>query len=169
LQCAIERETALVLGSALQSQLELLRSRGFVPVRVHMDPQSAFRTLTTKFKKMVIDTGGVGDYVPKGDVQIKRIKQIVRGVKATLPWKLPPGLLKDLVVFAVSRINIRRSTENVCARVAFTGLKPDFQKELRWASVTTVKYRMVLTTAPKAGVSHALLYTLLRCDQLLGL
>ena len=54
LQCAIERETALVLGSALQSQLELLRSRGFVPVRVYMDPQSAFRTLMTKFENVVI-------------------------------------------------------------------------------------------------------------------
>jgi hypothetical protein len=74
-----------VLGSALQSQLELLRSRGFVPTIVYTDPQSAFKTLTTKFENMVIDTGGAGDYVPKADVQIKRIKQIVRGVKATLP------------------------------------------------------------------------------------
>jgi hypothetical protein len=35
---------------------------------------------------------------------------MARGVKATLPWKLPPVLLKDLVAFAVSRINIKRST-----------------------------------------------------------
>jgi len=50
-----------------------------------------------------------------------------------LPWKLPPILLKDLVAFAVSRINTRRSTaiiQNVCARVSFTGMKPNFWKEL---------------------------------------
>jgi hypothetical protein len=54
-------------------------------------------------------------------------------VKATLPWKLPPVLLRDLVAFAVSRINIKRSSavnSNVCARVRFTGIKPDYRKEL---------------------------------------
>ncbi len=98
-----------------------------------MDPQSAFRSLSTKFENVVIDTGGAGDYVPKVDIQIQRIKEIVRGVKATLPWKLPPILLRDLVAFAVSRINIKRSTavnSNVCARVRFTGIKPYYRKEL---------------------------------------
>ncbi len=50
-----------------------------------------------------------------------------------LPWKLPPFLLRDLIAFAVSRINIKRSTavsQNICVRVAFTGMRPDFQKEL---------------------------------------
>ncbi len=55
LQCKIERETQQVLGMALQAQLELLRSRGFIPTVVHMDPQSAFRTLTTQFLEVVID------------------------------------------------------------------------------------------------------------------
>jgi len=117
----------------LSNQIELLRSRGFTPIRVHVDPQSAFRSLSTKFENVVIVTGGAGDYVPKVDIQIQRIKEIVRGVKATLPWKLPPILLRDLVAFAVSRINIKRSTavnSNVCARVRFTGIKPYYRKEL---------------------------------------
>jgi hypothetical protein len=111
LQCPMERETVLVLGSA--------------------DPQSAFRLLTTKFENVVIDTGGAGDYVPKADIQIRRIKEMVRGIKAVLPWKSPPFLLKDLIAFAVSRTNIKRSTavsQNICARVAFTGVKLDFCK-----------------------------------------
>jgi hypothetical protein len=129
LQCAIERETAAVLGNALQNQLELLRSRGFVPIRVHTDPQSAFKYLMTKFEGVVIDVGGAGDYVPKVDIQIRRIKELVRGVKAGLLWRLPQVLLKDLIAFAVSRINIRRSSamsRNVCSRVLFTGIKPDY-------------------------------------------
>jgi len=73
IQSPIERETALVLGNALQNQIELLRSRGFNPIRVHADPQSAFWNLTAKFENIVIDTGGAGDYVPKVDVQIRRI------------------------------------------------------------------------------------------------
>lgn len=112
--------------------MELLRSRGFNPIRVHTDPQSAFRTLTTKFENVVIDIGGTGDYVPKADIQIRRIKEMVRGIKAVLPWRLPPFLLKDQIAFVVLRINIRRSMvvyQNVCARVSFTGMKPDFCKE----------------------------------------
>jgi len=58
MQCPIERETALVLGNTLQDQIELFRSRGFTPIRVHTDPQSAFRSLSTKFENVVIDTGG---------------------------------------------------------------------------------------------------------------
>ena len=107
LQCPVEQETALVFGNALQNQIELLRSRGFVPIRVHTDPQSAFRMLTTKFENVVIIAGGVGDYVPKADIQIRRIKEMVRGIKAVLPWKLPPLLLRDIVAFAVSRISIK--------------------------------------------------------------
>jgi hypothetical protein len=52
LQCPVERETVLVLGTALQNQIELLRCRGFVPIRVHTDPQSAFRTPTTSLKML---------------------------------------------------------------------------------------------------------------------
>jgi hypothetical protein len=38
-----------------------------VPVRVYTDPQSAFKTLTTKFENVVIDTRGAKDYVPEAD------------------------------------------------------------------------------------------------------
>ena len=61
------------------------------------------------------------------------MKEIVRGIKVVLRRKLPLVLLKDLVAFSVSRMNIRKSmalNQNVCARVSFTGMKPDFWKEL---------------------------------------
>ncbi len=82
---------------ALQAQLELLHSRGFIPTVVHMDPQSAFRTLTTQFLGIVIDIGGAGDYVSKVDTKLQRIKELYRSVKPGLPWKLPPSLVKDLL------------------------------------------------------------------------
>jgi len=50
LQECIEHESQSTLGSTLQGQLELLHSGGFVPVRVHVTPQSAFCSLTTKFE-----------------------------------------------------------------------------------------------------------------------
>jgi hypothetical protein len=59
-----------------------------------------------------------------------------RSVKAGLKWKLPPTLVKDLVAYAISRINIRRTTAinlNVCLRVLFTGIQINFRKELELA------------------------------------
>jgi hypothetical protein len=89
------------------NQIELLRSKGISPVRVHTNPQCALRLLTTKFEKVVIHTGGAVDYMPIVDIQIKRIKEMIGGIEAFLPWRLPPLLLRDLAAFSVSRINIK--------------------------------------------------------------
>ncbi len=56
-----ERESQRMLGPALQGQLELLRSKGFKPVRVHTDPKSTLRSLATKFENVEIDIGSTGD------------------------------------------------------------------------------------------------------------
>jgi hypothetical protein len=63
IQHPIECKIASVLGVALQGQLELLRSRGFVPIFVHTDPQSAFCTLSTRFENVVINVGSAQDYL----------------------------------------------------------------------------------------------------------
>jgi hypothetical protein len=49
MKCRIERESQSELGFTLQGQLNLLCSRSFVPMVVHMDPQSAFCALTGSF------------------------------------------------------------------------------------------------------------------------
>jgi hypothetical protein len=103
---------------------------------VHTDPQSSFKAIATNFENVVIDVSGAGDFVPKIDVRIRQIKEVYRSVKASLPWKLPPMMVKDLVAYAVSRINIRRITaisQNVCLRVLFTGMRVDYRKELSLA------------------------------------
>jgi hypothetical protein len=111
-------------------------SRGFIPTVVHTDPQSAFRALMGQFPEVVIDIGGAGDYVSKVDAKIRRIKELYRSVKAGLKWKLPPTLVKDLVAYAVSRINICRTMAinlNVCPRILFMGMRINYKKELEIA------------------------------------
>jgi hypothetical protein len=136
LQCKIEQETQQVLGITLQGKLELLCSRGFVPTIVHTYQLSAFCALTTQFPGVVIDVGGAGDYVSKVDAKIRHIKELYRNVKEGLPWKLPPTLVKDLVTYAASCINICCTTAlnvNVCPKVLFTGLPMNCNKELSLA------------------------------------
>ncbi len=70
-QTHIERETQTALGVALQSQLDLIHTRGFYPVHVHScDPQSAFGSIIKQFPGVVIDPSGAGDCVPKVDQRI---------------------------------------------------------------------------------------------------
>jgi hypothetical protein len=132
LQVCVERESQNVLGPNLQGQIDLLRSKGFSPVRVYVEPQSALKTLATKFEGVSVDVGGAGDFVPKVDAKISRIKERFRSVKAGLKWKIPPVLVKDLVAYVVTCINSERSVAinlNVAPKVLFTGMRMDFKKE----------------------------------------
>ena len=55
---------------------------------------------------------------------------------AGLPWEPPRQLIKDLITYVASRINIHRTTalgENICPRVLFTGVPVDYKKELQLA------------------------------------
>jgi hypothetical protein len=133
LQCGIENESCMSLGMALQGQLALLRTRGFVPTVVYTDQHSSFRSMTQDFPGVEIDIGGAGDYVAKVDAKIRRIKETYRSVKSGLMWDLPRSLIGDLVAYAVSRMNIRRTNalaESICPRVLFTGIPVDYKKEL---------------------------------------
>eukprot|EP00392_Amoebophrya_sp_AT5.2_P019502 g20358.t1 len=67
------------------------------------------------------------------DAKIRRLKESIRSVHAGLPWILPQIFVKDLMEYAVSRYNLRQSASSgktVSPRVAFTGRKPNYQKEL---------------------------------------
>jgi hypothetical protein len=133
LQSYVENEGRMSLGMALQGQLSLLKSRGFQPRIVYTDPHSTFRSMTQEFPGTEIDVSGAYDHVAKVDGKIRRIKETARKVKARLPWELPGQLFKDLVTYAVSQMNIRRTmalSENVCPRVLFTGIPIDYKREL---------------------------------------
>ena len=133
LQCPIPNESQNQLGFALQGQLSILRSRNFIPTIVYVDPAKGFQGLTTAFPGVPIDLGGAGDHVAKVDTKIRRIKELYRCVKSSLPWKLPQTMVKDLVAYAVARLNIRRTTainHHVWPKVLFTGIKVNYKKEL---------------------------------------
>jgi hypothetical protein len=88
--------------------------------------------LATKFEGVSVDVAGAGDFVPKVDAKIRRIKERYRSMKAGLKWKIPPILIQDLVAYVVTRINSKRSAAinlNVAPKVLFTGMRMDFKKE----------------------------------------
>ena len=98
------------MGLALQGHLSILRTKGFIPTIVYTDPARGFAGLIGAFPGILVDTSGAGDNVPKVDAEIRRIKELYRSVKNTLLWKLPQVMVKDLVAYAVARLNIRKTT-----------------------------------------------------------
>jgi hypothetical protein len=136
IQAPLVNETADQLGLALQGHLSLLRARGFQPTVVYVDPQSGFQALKNLFPGVLIDTGGRSDYVPKVDSNSKRIKEHYCAVKNGLPWRLLTALVKDLVCYAVGRINIQRTTSiasNLSPHRLFTGTRVNYKKSLELA------------------------------------
>ena len=109
IQTRVARETTECLGEALESQMQILRSKGFRPVRVYVEPQRALTALSGKFPGVEIDVSGAGDHLDKLDIRIRRIKETIRSVNAGLPWKRPDAQVKDIVAYAVSRINVRKT------------------------------------------------------------
>ena len=125
-------ESSEHLGRALQDQLNVIRGRGFVPMRAHLDPQPGFTPLVGQFPGVEIDISGAGDHLDKVDIKIRRLKETIRSVHANLPWNLPNSNVQDMVKYAVTRMNMRRTASrisNIAPRVAFTGIRPNYKKE----------------------------------------
>jgi hypothetical protein len=128
----VASQTKEALGKALQAHINTLRSRGFEPKRIYVDPHKALKGLEGSFPGTEIDVSGAGDHLNMVDTKIPRLKELMRAVIAGLPYKLSRDRVKDLVAYAVSRTNIK-GTEGLISsespRVRFTGVKPDFRTE----------------------------------------
>ena len=123
--------TTAVLTDAMETHISSLMSRGFLPSIVHLDPQRGFEPMGKKVLGVEVDIAGAGDHVKIADNRIRHLKEIMRSVFNSLPWRQPEILDEALGMYAVSRINLRNnSTTGVCPRVAFTGRKPNFKSEL---------------------------------------
>jgi hypothetical protein len=120
------------LGTGVQSHVNTLRSRGFEPQRIFVDPHKSLVALQGAFPGIEIDACGAGDHLDKVDIKIRRLKELMRSVLADLPYSLPKERVKDLVTYGVSRLNNRSTSalnDQASPRVRLTGVVPDFQQE----------------------------------------
>jgi len=120
------------LGTGVQAHINTLRSRGFEPKRVMVDPHKSLVALQGAYPGVEIDPSGAGDHLDKIDTKIRRLKELMRCVIADLPYALPRERVKDLVIYGVTRLNIRSTkalNDEASPRVRLTGFKPDFKHE----------------------------------------
>jgi hypothetical protein len=82
------------------------KQKGFKPVRVHTDPQSAFWIIATEFENLTIDIERGKRLCTKGGFQDQEdTGGMYRSVKAGFVCKLPATMVKDLVAYCMSRMN----------------------------------------------------------------
>jgi hypothetical protein len=120
------------LGKCMQAHINMLQSRGFKPVRIYFDPAKVLHALEGSFLGIEVNTSGAGDHLNQVDTKIRRIKELMRAVLAGLPYKLSRERIKNLVNYAVSRTNLKRTQGLIATespRVRFTGMKPDYKSE----------------------------------------
>jgi hypothetical protein len=120
------------LRNALQKHVNTLRSWGFKPKVVYIDPQSRLTSLQGKFPGTEIDVSRAGDHLDKLDIRTRRLKELMHSIVSGLPFCFKKEHVKDLVTYAVSRTNLKSASSlnmNVCLRVRFTGFKPDYKSE----------------------------------------
>ena len=77
-----ERKTTEELGLALHGQINVVRSRGFKPQVVYMDPQPALKALQHQMTGVEVDVSGAGDHLDKIDGKIRRLKELYCSVHA---------------------------------------------------------------------------------------
>jgi hypothetical protein len=119
------------LGYALQGHLQTVRERGFSTLAIYTDPHASFLKLSTQFPGVLLDAGGMKDYVHKVDAKIRHIKETYRSVKAGLAWKPEGPLVDDCIAYCVTRMNLRRTSALhgvMSPAFLFTGVKPNYQK-----------------------------------------
>ena len=81
-----------------------------------------------------INPAGAGDHVPIVERKIRTIKERVRAYLQSIPYTLMFSLLRYLVEFCVTMINLLPDDQRVdptSPHEAFTGLKVDYNKQLR--------------------------------------
>jgi hypothetical protein len=130
---------------ALNQQIREYRARDFAINTIWSDREGGILKLKADLQDTGIkcESASTKKHVPGIEVRIRVIKERCRAVLNTLPFLLPRSLLKHLVAYAVSRINMIPTTtirsDGVSPREAFTGRRVDYKIDLRIAFGTCVQ------------------------------
>ncbi len=134
-----DSKSTKIISKSLVGQLVQYKSEGFYVYSILTDNEPSIIALKPIINEMgakLITTGVQSHAVAIVDRKIRFIKEKVRSILSGLLFPVPHDLLKWVVYFAASRINLIRhgeSNSNLSPRELFTGQRTDFNKDLRIA------------------------------------
>lgn len=128
--------SASTLMAAISNQLNRYTAQGFVVKTILTDGEGGLMSLEAYLngEGISVNPAGPGQHVPVVENKIRQIKERCRAVINTLPYTLPANLLKWLVMFSVSRLNMLpcgTRVDTTSPREIFTGRKLDFKRDLK--------------------------------------
>jgi hypothetical protein len=82
--------------------------------------------------EIVLNLSSPGQHVPIIERTIRTVKERVRAIISTLPFRVPFSFMKYLISFVVMRINSTTRGNNVSPRELFTGRKLNYKKDLKF-------------------------------------
>jgi len=115
--CYVSSLSKTDLGTGVQQHINTLRSRGFEPRAILVNPHKSLASLVGALPGTEIDPSGAGDHLDKVNTKIRRVKEIMWSIVTGLPFTLAKERFKNLVTYAVSRINLKSTlalTSNQC-------------------------------------------------------
>lgn len=136
LGAAAGAKSARMVKIALLHQMSVYESYGQKVSDILTDGEGAIAAIVADLAKLavVVNTAGPGEHVPLVERKIRQVKERVRGVVNTLPYRLANPLLRWLVAFAVTRINLlptKTGKIGVSPKEALTGRKVDYNRDVR--------------------------------------
>ena len=120
--------------SALKNQINLLIAKGFIIKEIHTD--GGFKGLTDFFgsKHISHEICGSGSHIAVIERKIRSLKERMRSIISSLPYILPSSLLKHLVSYSTSMLNMTITTNsinNISPIENFIGRKINYKVDLR--------------------------------------
>jgi hypothetical protein len=123
-------------SSAVESFVSTCRQHGW-SVTVRCDGEKSFEAMSEQLS-VPISIVGPGRHVPTVERKIRLVKERVRAIISTCPFKFSGFLLKWAVYFVVSRLNMVKDESGHASiddsrspREIFFGTKADYSKDLR--------------------------------------
>ena len=130
------RRTAAAVRDALWSQLAVYDAERFKVMMILTDGEGAIAKISELIRRrgIQVNIAGAGQHVPAIERQIRMIKERCRGIINTLPFTIAKPLIKYLLYYVVSRLNLipsSTSASRISPREIFTGRKADYNHDLR--------------------------------------
>ena len=124
------------IGNALVKIINQYRSRGFTIDKVLYDSEKGIEACRQLLhaEGIELNLASAGQHVPVIERAIRQVKERIRAIVTTLPYRLPLKLMKYLVDYAVMTINMFPKTtayDKTSPREQFTGRKLNYRRDLQ--------------------------------------
>ena len=120
------------ISAAIGDHIKMIKENGYIPMVITLDPAQAHIALGKSLDGVPVKIVAPGTHVRIAERAIRVVKERMRSVLASLPFKLPTKLFPSLASYVVNRINCIPRLHGIesSARELFKGTKLNYKIDL---------------------------------------